>query len=62
MPKPPPPDLITSSEVCDLLSIDRSTLSRWVKEGRITPVMKLPGLRGGFVFDRNTIPVPKRAS
>lgn len=44
-------DLLTSSEVCDALNIDRSTLSRWVASERITPTMKMPGLRGPFLFD-----------
>jgi len=61
MPKTKPPDLIGSADVCDLLHIDRRTLTRWVKEGRITPTHKLPGIRGGYVFDRNAIPVPKKA-
>lgn len=61
MPKNSPSHLIGSAEVCDLLKIDRSTLTRWVKDGRLTPVTKLPGLRGGYIFDRATIPVPKTA-
>ena len=46
------PDLITSAETCAALSIDRSTLSRWVAAGKITPALKLPGIRGAFMFDR----------
>lgn len=44
--------LLRSSEVCEALNIDRSTLSRWVAAGRIQPAMKLDGLRGAFLFDR----------
>lgn len=47
-----PPELIGSAEACALLGIDRSTLSRWVKDGRLTPTTKLPGIRGAFIFDR----------
>lgn len=48
-----PPVLLNSAEACALLGdIDRSTLSRWVALGRITPAAKLPGLRGPFLFDR----------
>lgn len=43
---------LTSSEVCRELSIDRSTLSRWVAAGRIEPMTKLPGIRGAFLFHR----------
>lgn len=45
------PTLIGSAEVCEQLGgIDRSTLSRWVAAGKITPAMKLPGERGAFLF------------
>jgi len=47
-----PTVLLNSAEACERLNaIDRSTLSRWVQIGRITPVQKLPGLRGAFLFD-----------
>lgn len=42
---------IPSAEVCEALHIDRSTLSRWVASGRITPTIKLPGKTGAFLFD-----------
>lgn len=45
------PTLLNSAEVCTQLSIDRSTLSRWVQSGRIAPAVKLPGLRGPFLFE-----------
>jgi excisionase family DNA binding protein len=44
------PAYLRSFEVCEQLGIDRSTLSRWVATGRIEPAMKLPGLRGAFLF------------
>lgn len=43
--------LLRSAEVCERLSIDRSTLSRWVATGRIVPAIKLDGIRGAFLFD-----------
>lgn len=50
-----PPVLMTSAEACERLgltnTLDRSTLSRWVLIGKITPAQKLPGLRGAFLFD-----------
>lgn len=43
--------LLSSTQVCDQLGgIDRSTLSRWVQLGKITPLFKHPGPRGAFVF------------
>ena len=51
----PTDSLMTSAEVCDRLGIDRSTLSRWVASGRISPTTKLPGIRGAFLFTRAEI-------
>lgn len=42
--------MLTSAEACEQLNIDRSTLSRWVKSGRIETAHKFPGKRGGFLF------------
>jgi excisionase family DNA binding protein len=50
-----PHDLIASQDVCELLNIDRSTLSRWVKAGRITPAMRMPGQTGAFLFSRDDV-------
>lgn len=49
MPKPQP---MSSSEVCSLLGINRSTLSRWVARDLIVPVMQLPHDNGAMLFDR----------
>jgi excisionase family DNA binding protein len=57
MHKESPSQYIGAAEVCRILGIDRSTLSRWVKEGRLVPAMKLPGLRGPFLFNRTDFPV-----
>jgi predicted DNA-binding transcriptional regulator AlpA len=44
------PDLRSSSEVCEAVGIDRSTLSRWIKDGTATPAMQLPGATGAYLF------------
>lgn len=50
------PDLIGSAAACELLGIDRSTLSRWITDGRITPALKLSeGVTGAHVFNRADI-------
>lgn len=46
---------LTSAEVCETLNIDRSTLSRWVAAGLIEPSLKLPGIRGAFIFNRDEV-------
>jgi predicted site-specific integrase-resolvase len=49
------PALLSTVETADRLQVDRSTLSRWVQLGRITPAMKLPGLTGSYLFDPEEI-------
>lgn len=49
-------DLVGSSEACRLLNnIDKATLSRWVRDGKVKPAHKLPGRNGAFLFDRAEI-------
>ena len=46
-------DLIGSAEACRILGdISRSTLTRWVESGRITPAYRLPGENGAVLFTR----------
>ena len=45
-------DLIPSIEVCQILGIDRSTLSRWAAAGKITPALKLTGRTQPMFFER----------
>jgi predicted site-specific integrase-resolvase len=57
MPKKPAPTLIGSAEVCEWARIDRSTLSRHIAAGKITPAHKLPGRTGSYLFERNDVAV-----
>jgi predicted site-specific integrase-resolvase len=50
--RPCPRDLIGSAEAALIIGIDKPTLTRWVAAGRITPVHKLPGKNGAFIFHR----------
>lgn len=53
---PDPPDLIGSKDACRILGdIDRTTLTRRVKDGLIPTVGKLPGKSGALLFDRAVI-------
>lgn len=47
--------LLPSSEVCERLFIDRSTLSRWVARGKLSPAAKAPGRTGAFLFDADDV-------
>jgi excisionase family DNA binding protein len=49
------PELIGSAEACDLLGIDRATLSRWAQSGRLTPFHKGAGIRGAYLFRRSDV-------
>ncbi|WP_156532974.1 helix-turn-helix domain-containing protein [Cellulosimicrobium sp. I38E] len=43
---------VTSATACSWLGIDRSTLTRWVQAGHITPAFKYPGSNGAYLFER----------
>lgn len=47
-----PPDLLSTVEVCEIVGFDRSTLSRWIKDGTAVPAMRLPGKTGAYLFTR----------
>lgn len=49
------PPLMGSAQACEILGIDRSTLTRWVAKGQITPKQKLPGENGAYLFTRAEI-------
>jgi predicted site-specific integrase-resolvase len=44
-------ELIGAPEAARRLGVDRSTLTRWVKAGRIEAHTKLPHTNGALVFD-----------
>lgn len=52
---PPQPDFIGSAEVARLLKINQVTVARWVASGELTPVHKLPGKNGAYLFNRADI-------
>ena len=47
-----PSQLIGAAEAAEILKLDRSTLNRWISRQIITPLAKLDGPRGVYVFDR----------
>jgi excisionase family DNA binding protein len=48
-------DLITSAQASRIIGIHHSTVLKWVKAGRLTPAMKVPGLRGPMLFAREDV-------
>lgn len=52
-------ELIRAVEAAELLGVNRSTLTRWVAAGHITPAVKAPGYKGILLFDRADIEAHK---
>jgi hypothetical protein len=46
------PELITTKEASDILGEGVRKTIRRVESGALKPAMKLPGLRGSYLFDR----------
>lgn len=45
-------ELIGSAQATELLNIDRSTLTRWTKAGRLKTAHELPGRTGARLYRR----------
>jgi predicted site-specific integrase-resolvase len=50
-----PSDLIGAMETCEMLGIDRSTLTRRIQAGTVIPLAQLDGPGGAYVFDRTEV-------
>ena len=46
---------VTTREASELLGKSIRATIRLVETGKLTPVMKLPGLRGAYLFDRQAV-------
>lgn len=51
----PHKNYITSAEACEILRVNRSTLSRWVDSGKAKPVWQMPTHTGARLFRRSDI-------
>lgn len=49
------PDQITTREAAELLGKSVRATIRLVESGKLQPIRKFPGLRGPYIFDRDTI-------
>lgn len=45
-------DLLTTAQVADLLGVTVATVNRWALLGKATPVRKLPGPTGAYLYER----------
>ena len=48
-------DLLGTTESASVIKVDRSTLSRWIAAGRLTPALKLSGPTGAMLFRRSEV-------
>jgi predicted site-specific integrase-resolvase len=48
-------ELVGAAVAAELLSVDRSTLNRWVAAGRLTPHHALPGRTGARLYRRGDV-------
>lgn len=42
--------LLTTQEAANRLGVSVQTVSRWVNDGKLTPALKAPGIRGPMFF------------
>ena len=54
--------LITTAEVAQRLRVSIPTVNRWVRDGRLQPVQKLPGIRGANLFDPTDIAALRKSA
>jgi len=55
MPNTTTPQLIGSALAAEMLKIDRSTLTRWVKSDKLTPTLTGSGKTGEMFFTRESV-------
>ena len=46
-----PSDLLSTRDIAERKGVAPTTVARWVNAGRLTPVLRLPGIRGAMFFD-----------
>lgn len=46
-----PSDLLSTRDVAERRGVAVTTVARWVRDGRLTPALRLPGIRGAMFFE-----------
>lgn len=49
------PELVSTTDLAELAEVTVPTVTRWVADGRVTPIYKGKGLRGAFLFHRSEV-------
>lgn len=47
---------LTTAEIADAHGVSYRTVLNWVRTGRVTPVTKLPGRTGTYLFGPDALP------
>jgi excisionase family DNA binding protein len=55
-------DLLTTAQAAEILGKSVPTVNRWAAEGVLSPVQKLPGRTGAYLFTRDEIERARDAS
>lgn len=48
-------DYLTTADVAALTGYSVRTVHRWIRAGQLTPVMKLPGTSGAYLFSADSV-------
>lgn len=51
----PTPRLLSTAEVAALANRSPRTIARWAEQGKLPIIRQLPGTKGAFLFDGDTI-------
>jgi hypothetical protein len=55
-------ELLTTRDVAAALGVSTREIARRVETGALEPVIKMPGIRGGFLFDPSIVTEPEDAA
>mgnify|MGYP000016739153 CR=1 FL=1 len=55
MPRNQPKRPLTVAEVAGMFDKNPSTILRWTRDGKLTPIAKLPGKTGAYLYDAKKI-------
>jgi excisionase family DNA binding protein len=62
MKNTPDSDLVGVAEAVEILGITRNTIYDWVKAGKLTPAVRMPGTTGAMLFKRSTLEAHARSA